>query len=73
MAATTAAEGTDSTEFGDYFRTQKYNQGLRLRSAMMMNANIVKNKVAYVHRASVRASARMARGLSQQRLGRFER
>lgn len=37
--------GTDLTEFGDYFRTQKYNQGPGCDQPMM-NANIVKNKVA---------------------------
>ncbi len=37
--------GTDLTEFGDYFRTQKYNQGPGCDQPMM-GSHIVKNKVA---------------------------
>ncbi len=57
-----------SIEFGDYFRTQRWNQGPGCDQPGL-GKDLIKAKVASLHRPSLPAAARLAGGLLRQRLG----
>lgn len=70
MAVITGGRGQDVTEFGDYFRTMKWNQGPG-NDQPRLASNIIKSKVSASIAHLYRRPPGMAGGFLFQRLADF--